>query len=109
MTIFSSLSSLWINLSTYEINILLHCLISLAFFLLGFQLASFKVTFEGIRGPGWQGDIAIDEVSIKGCGGGGGEGGAGSIGCGGGCGEYLFAITSPIVMQYCSRRKGNFS
>ena len=76
---------------------------------LDFDWLHFQVTFEGIRGPDWQGDIAIDEVSIKGCGGGGGEGGVGSIGGGGGCGEYLFAITSPIVMQYYSRRKGNFS
>ena len=45
-------------------------------------------TFEGVRGPGWQGDIAINEVSIRNCGGGGG----------GECGECLFVITSPIVI-----------
>lgn len=58
-------------------------------------VAAKKVTFEGIRGPGWQGDIAIDEVSIKGCGGGGGEGGAGGNGGGGGCGTPPLPNTPP--------------
>ncbi|XP_015768782.1 PREDICTED: MAM and LDL-receptor class A domain-containing protein 1-like [Acropora digitifera] len=58
-------------------------------------VAAKKVTFEGIRGPGWQGDIAIDEVSIKGCGGGSGEGGAGGNGGGGGCGTPPLPNTPP--------------
>ena len=84
-------------------------MISLAFSHLDFNWLHFQVTFEGIRGPGWQGDIAIDEVSIKGCRGDAGEGGAGGSDGGGGCGECHFALTSPIVMQYCSCRKLNFS
>ena len=76
---------------------------------LDFNWLHFQVTFEGIRGPDWQGDIAIDEVSIKGFGGDAGEGGAGGSGGGGGCGEWLFAVMSPIVMQHCSSRKLNFS
>lgn len=50
-----------------------------------------QVGFEGIRGKGWQGDIAIDEVKIVNCGGGGGGagggGGGGGAGAGGGGGS----------------------
>jgi len=38
-----------------------------------------QVGFEGVRGKGWQGDIAIDEIKIVNCGG-GGEGGGGGGG-----------------------------
>ena len=57
-----------------------------------------QVVFEGVRGNGWQGDIAIDEIKIVNCGGGGeggeeeggggGEGGQGGGG-GGGIGKLL--------------------
>jgi len=40
-----------------------------------------SVVFEGIRGKSWQGDIAIDDVKIENCDGGGGGGGGGN-GCG---------------------------
>ena len=57
-----------------------------------------QVVFEGVRGNGWQGDIAIDEIKIVNCGGGGqgeeeggggggeegGQGGGGTEGGGGG-------------------------
>ena len=83
----------------YVVNIFLSLFDQRCFFShLYFKWLYFQVTFEGIRGPGWQGDIAIDEVSIKSCGGGGGGGGAGGSGGEGGCGECLFAVTSPIVM-----------
>ena len=58
-----------------------------------------QVVFEGVRGNGWQGDIAIDEIKIVNCGGGGeggeegggggGEGGQGGGGGGGGTGKLL--------------------
>ena len=47
-----------------------------------------QVVFEGVRGTSWQGDIAVDDVKIENCGGGG---------SGGGCGMSLsqFAMTFP--------------
>lgn len=47
-----------------------------------------QVVFEGFRGTSWQGDIAVDDVKIENCGGGG---------SGGGCGMSLsqFAMTFP--------------
>ena len=37
-----------------------------------FNFVSFQAIFEGIVGRGYQSDIAIDEVTIETCGGGGG-------------------------------------
>ena len=56
---------------------------------LSFFTLCLQVVFEGVRGKGWQGDIAIDEIKIDNCGGGeeGGEGGAGGGGGGAEGGE----------------------
>ena len=43
---------------------------------------SVQLIFEGIRGSSYTGDVAIDNVVLKECGGGGGGGG-------GGCGKFL--------------------